>query len=307
MNHSLSRQARSAKKRGAHSGSRSREALVPYLFIAPFVVMFLVFFLIPAVYSLYISFCNYAGFGPMTFLGLSNFKAIFHFNFFWKAIGNTLFYYIWHTIPVMVLSFLLAVILSSRSVRYKRFFKVSIFLPVTMSSVAATLIWKVILGTRSGAINTFLGTSIPFIDSSTLFRWSVVIILVWKSVGWFMMVYMSGLTTIDHEIYEAAKVDGAGPLRSMTLITIPLMKPIFMFAFLIDTMSSLKLFTEPRLLAATGSVAPVTNTIVGILVDYMNAGRFGMASAVGWALFIMISGLSVIQFMAFTKRSKTDV
>lgn len=284
-----------------------KEKSVPYLFIAPFLIIFTIFFIIPSIYSLYLSFCNYAGFGKITFVGFNNYLAIFKSNFFWKSINNTLFYYIGHFIPVMVISFLLAVILYSNALRLEKFIKVSIFLPVTMSAVASTLIWKVILGTNSGALNGILGTNIPFLDNSSLFRWSVVILQIWKSVGWFMMIYLTGLTTIDTDLFNASKVDGAGPFRTLIFITIPLMKPIFIFTFLTDTMSSLKLFTEPRLLASTGAITPSSNTIVGVLIDYMNAGRFGLSTSVGWILLILISSLSFFQFFVFSRKgSKGD-
>jgi ABC-type sugar transport system permease subunit len=217
----------------------------------------------------------------MNFIGFGNYMALFRFDFFWKSLLNTLFYFVSHSIPVMVISFLLAVAISSKIVGWKNFYKVCFFLPVTMSSVSATLIWKVILSTRTGAINNILGTQIPFLDSTELFRWSVIIIIVWKSVGYNMMIFIAGLTTVNHEIYEAARVDGASTFRSLISITIPIMKPIFLFAVLMDTMSSLKLFTEPRLLGAVDTISPEANTLVGILVDNMNAGMFGMASALG--------------------------
>lgn len=282
---------------------RRFEKAVPYLFILPFLLSFFVFFLFPAIYSLYISLCKYQGFGPMKFVGFSNYKSLFQFDFFWKSLLNTLFYFIAHSLPVMVLSFLLAVAISSKIVRWKSFYKICFFLPVTMSSVSATLIWKVILSTRSGAINSILGTQIPFLDNTVLFRWSVVFIIIWKSVGYYMMIYIAGLTTVNHEIYEAARVDGASAFRTLVSVTIPIMKPIFLFAIIMDTMSSLKLFTEPRLLSAVESISPEANTLVGILVDNMNGGMFGMASAVGWTLFIMISAVSLMQYRILSNRS----
>lgn len=300
-NFSTSVLSRIKNKKEGHD--RRFDKAVPYLFIFPFLLSFLVFFLFPAIYSLYISLCKYQGFGPMKFIGFNNYKALFQFDFFWKSMLNTLFYFIAHSIPVMFLSFLLAVAISSKMVRWKNFYKICFFLPVTMSSVAATMIWKVILSTRTGAINSILDTRIPFLDNTGLFRWSVVIIIIWKSVGYYMMIYIAGLTTVNHEIYEAARVDGASTFRTLVSVTIPIMKPIFLFAFLMDTMSSLKLFTEPRLLGAVETISPEANTLVGILVDNMNAGMFGMASAAGWTLFIMISVVSLMQYRILSNRS----
>lgn len=300
------------QKRAAANSQRShrlykvREFLVPYLFILPFLISFLIFFFIPAIYSFYISMCRYGGFGEMNFIGLDNFCSLFQYGFFWQSISNVLFYFIMHTVPVMVISFLLSVLIASRFVRLKQLYKVFIFLPVTMASVSSTMVWKAILSTRTGALNNILGTQIPFLDESDLFRWSVVVILIWKSTGWFMTVFLAGLTTINQDLYEAATVDGADAFRKLISITIPLMRPIFLFAFLIETASSLKLYTEPRLLGAVQTVNPATNTVVGILVDYMNAGMYGMASAVGWVLFLMIGILSVIQFRIMSGKEETQ-
>lgn len=272
-----------------------RDKLVPYLFIAPFLFSFVVFFLVPAVYSLVLSFTRYAGFGKMTFIGLDNYTSLFRFRFFWQAVGNTFFYMLAHMVPVMVLSFLLAVAIHSKLIRRKSLFKMGFFLPVTLASVAASLIWKVILSTRTGAINALLGTQIPFLDRSGLFRFSVVLVIFWKSIGWFLTVYLAGLTTVSDELKEAALVDGAGPVRALWHIVIPLMKPIFLFAFIMDTLTSLKLFAEPRMLLSSTSIPPEVNTIVGILVDNLQSGLFGKASAIGWVLFVMVLIISLIQ------------
>ncbi len=274
---------------------RMRDRFIPYLFIMPFLFSFIFFFFIPAFYSLYLSLTRYAGFGKIIYIGLNNYISLFQFGFFWMAVGNTFFYLFMHSVPVMILSFLLAVSIHSKLIRAKSLFKIGYFLPVTMASVAASLIWKVILGTRSGAINALLGTQLPFLDNTQWFRMSVVVVISWKSIGWFMTVYLAGLSTVSNEIKESALVDGASPFQALIHITIPIMKPIFLFAFIMDTLTSLKLFAEPRLLLASSSIPPEVNTIVGILVDNLQSGMFGKASAIGWVLFYMVLIISLIQ------------
>lgn len=280
--------------------SMKRERWAPYLFILPFLISFVIFFAVPSIYSFVLSFCKYKGYGAITFVGLDNYLALLDYGTFWKAIGNTLFYYVMHIVPVMVIPFLLAVVLSSKAhILLRKHVKATLFLPQITSVVATALIFRIMLSTRSGIVNNIFGTQIPFLEDPKYMKWSVVIMLVWRALGWFMVVFLAGLTTIDEALNDAAAIDGANPLEKMLFVTIPIMKPIFTFAFVMDTISSFKLYTEPTLLilgGQSGGASPNTMTILNLLTTNINGGSFGMASAVGWILFLMILLVSVVQF-----------
>ncbi|GAA0279348.1 sugar ABC transporter permease [Faecalicatena contorta] len=276
--------------------------LAPYLFIMPFMISFIIFFAVPSLYSLILSLFKYKGYGGMKFVGFDNYLSLLQYGTFWKAIGNTLFIYVVHIIPVMVISFLLAVALNSGRVFLSRYVKGILFLPQITSVVATALIFRILLSTRTGVINSVLGTKIPFIEDPRFMKWSIVALVIWRSIGWFMVIFLAGLTTIDESVNDAAAIDGANAFRRMIHITIPIMKPIFMFAFVMETISSFKFYTESTLLITGGqssNIPTASMTIMNLLTTNINGGAFGMASAVGWILFLMILVVSLIQFRIF--------
>jgi ABC-type sugar transport system permease subunit len=280
------------------------EKLVPYVFISPFVISFLVFFIIPSLYSLFLSFCSYKGFGKARFVGVHNYISLFKYSTFWEAVGNTLFYFVYHFIPVMIISFLLAVALNSPLLhRMQKIYKPLIFLSQLVAAVAAALVWRIIFSTQYGVINELLGTRIPFLEDVGIMKWSVVILIVWKSIGWYVVIYLAGLTTINGEIDDATRIDGASLIQRLLYVTIPIMKPIFLFAFLMDSIDSFKIFSEPNVLISGNTIAPPTVApIMNILTANINGGNFGMASAVGWLLFLMIFIISMLQYRLFKER-----
>ncbi len=282
------------------------DILAPYLFISPFLISFLVLFVGPALYSLALSFFRYKGYGDARFIGLQNYTATINYHVFWTALGNTVFYWIVHVIPLMTFAFLLAMLVRSKLVQGKRFLKPVIFLPNIVAVVASSLIFQNLFGTQYGVINNLLGTQIPWLQDYGLAKIVIVIMLVWRNVGFWFVVFLAGLTSINPEVEEAARVDGATFRQQMLYITIPLMRNIFLFAFVIDAIGSFQLFTEPNVLLARGGslasaeVAPLLN----LLVINLRGGNFGQASAVSWILFVLIAIASFFQFRIFRSSSK---
>lgn len=283
--------------------SRHKRAskLTPYLFILPFLLFYVVFFFYPAIYSLILSFFSYKGYGSARFIGLQNFVNLFTYGTMWQSLANTLFYFVFSFVPVMVLSFLLALAVRSKFVRRFQFlYKPLLFLPQICAVVATSLSFKIIFGERVGVINQLLGTSIPFLSDLELMKWPVVILITWRAIGWYFIIYLSGLTTIGEDVLEAATIDGASAWQTVFHITIPLMRPTFMLAFITNAIGSLKLYTEPNLLLAQNydppaQVAPYVN----LIVNNMQGGNFGMACAAGWFLVLVILALTLIQLKFF--------
>ena len=221
--------------------SKRHEKMVPYLFIAPFLISFAVFFVFPAGYSLVLSFFKYKGYGKATFVGLNNYHSLLHYSAFWKAIGNTLFYFLVHLLPVMGFAFLFAVLLQSERIgKIRNVFKPILFLPQVVPVMASVLTFRVIFSTYTGAINQVFGLTVSWLDDPNIMRWTVVAYSVWRSTGWFMIIYLAGLTTINPSLYEAAILDGATSAQRIFYITIPMMRSIFLFAFIMDAISSFK-------------------------------------------------------------------
>jgi len=278
-----------------------RDRLVPYLFILPFVLSFLVLFAGPAIYSLVLSFYRYRGYGEAHFIGLSNYLATINYHVFWTAVGNTVFYWLVHVLPLMAIAFGLAVLVRSRLVAFKRVFKPILFLPNIVAVVAASLVFQSLFGTQYGVINSLLGLQIPWLQDPTLAKIAIVVLIVWRNVGFWFVVFLAGLTSINPELEDAARIDGATTWQRLRFVTLPLMRPIFLFAFVIDAIGSFQLFTEPNVLLARGGTLapPDTAPMLNLLVINLRSGNFGQAAAVSWLLCIIIAVASIIQFRLF--------
>ena len=286
--------------------SKRHEKMVPYLFIAPFLISFAVFFVFPAGYSLVLSFFKYKGYGKATFVGLNNYHSLLHYSAFWKAIGNTLFYFLVHLLPVMGFAFLFAVLLQSERIgKIRNVFKPILFLPQVVPVMASVLTFRVIFSTYTGAINQVVGLTVSWLDDPNIMRWTVVAYSVWRSTGWFMIIYLAGLTTINPSLYEAAILDGATSAQRIFYITIPMMRSIFLFAFIMDAISSFKVYTEVNvLLAGVGNAPTHAAPIMNLVTTNMKNGNFGMSSAAGWLLFLMILVISLVELLLM--REKED-
>ena len=286
--------------------SKRHEKMVPYLFIAPFLISFAVFFVFPAGYSLVLSFFKYKGYGKATFVGLNNYSSLLHYSAFWKAIGNTLFYFLVHLLPVMGFAFLFAVLLQSERIgKIRNVFKPILFLPQVVPVMASVLTFRVIFSTYTGAINQVFGLTVSWLDDPNIMRWTVVAYSVWRSTGWFMIIYLAGLTTINPSLYEAAILDGATSAQRIFYITIPMMRSIFLFAFIMDAISSFKVYTEVNvLLAGVGNAPTHAAPIMNLVTTNMKNGNFGMSSAAGWLLFLMILVISLVELLLM--REKED-
>ena len=279
---------------------RLRFPWTPYLLIAPFILSFLLFFLYPAGYSLYLSFTKFNGLGMPKWVGIANFTALFQYGFFWKAVQNTLFYMVAGIIPATVLSFSIAYAIHSPCAKYPSLYKMCIYLPQTMAAVASSLVFVVIFGTKSGVLNRLLGLSVPWLEKAPYTPWAVVILITWRGIGWYMLVYLSGLATLDVSMLESARVDGANGLQVLLRIVVPMMRPIFAYTIVVGSINSLKIYTEPRvLLTQVASLPPAVQPVVGMLVNNVQSGIFGMASAIGWILFVLIFLIYQIFYVGF--------
>ena len=177
-------------------------------------------------------------------------------------------------------------------------------MPQIVPIVATSLIFKIMFSTQYGAINQILGTQIEFLSDSFWARWSVVIMITWRSIGWYMVILLAGLTTISDDIIEASTIDGASLPQRVIRIIIPLMRPIFLYCLVMSAISSIKLFTEVNVLLADSSgfaTRPNVIPVMNILKINLSGGNFGMASAAGWLIFVLVSFVSVFQFKILGK------
>jgi len=276
--------------------------LVPYVFIAPFLISFVAFFAAPSVVSIWLSFFRYKGYGLARWIGFQNYLSLFGAPDFWRSFANTAFYWAVPLVPLIGGSFLLALLVRSKLTRWPRTVKPLVFVPQIMAPVAAALVWKVVLS-DNGVINALFGIHVGWLSDPRAMRWSVALLLIWRGLGWYFVVFLSGLTAVPDDVLEAAQVDGASSVQRTAHIVIPLMKPIFLFAVVMDAISTIQLFTEPNLLVGSSgspagappSAAPIMNQVVSNIAS----GQFGLAAAAGWLIFIAAGVFSLIQFRLF--------
>lgn len=279
---------------------KKKASKAPYVFLLPFIVVYLATFLFPALYSLVLSFYKYKGYGTAKFVGFNNYKSLLNYSTMWKCLGNTLFYFIMSYIPTMLISFCLAVLVRSKTLkRFQRFYKPIIFMPQICAVVAASLIFQIIFGGDVGVINQLLGTKIPFLTDFKYMKWPVVALITWRGIGWYFIIFLAGLTTISEDVEEAALVDGATPFQKMIHVILPLMRPTFMLTSITYAIGSLKLYTEPNVLLSRTEAPLQVAPYINIVTTNVNGGNFGMASAAGWLLVILIIACTLLQLKFF--------
>lgn len=275
----------------------------PYLFISPYIILFLVFQLVPTFATVYYSFTEWNGLKPPRWVGWRNYQLMLNDYMFKDAIRNTFRYWIVGAVGIMGLSMVIALLLNSKALRRKEFFKTSTFLPYVCASVAMGLIFRMLFEENAGLINGIItalgGSRIPWL-TSTAFAWiPVVILFIWRLTPWFTMIILSGLLNISDEYYEAATVDGASGWQQLLNITLPLLNNILFFCFITITVDAWRIFNESHILAGPGT----SNTSLFQLM-YRSAFtnfKLGYGSALGVVLIIIMLALSLVQFVVRRK------
>ncbi|MGI8747043.1 MAG: carbohydrate ABC transporter permease [Deinococcus sp.] len=285
------------------AGSRMAraEARSAWLFLAPSLLLFLVFVLLPVLAAFGISFTRWDLFTPPHFAGFQNYAdLILRDKLFHKVLGNTLFYVV-GTVPIQLLLALGIALLLNREVWGQTALRVIYFLPVVSSTVAVALIWSWIFNSNFGVLNVLLGAlgvSDPpaWLNSSRYALPALVIVAIWQGLGYSMVLFLAGLQGIPGEVYEAGKIDGALGWRKHRYLTLPLLSPTTFFVTIVSLIGSFQVF-DLAFVMTQGGPANATNTIVYYV--YQNAFQFyrmGYASAAAMILFAVILTLTLIQY-----------
>jgi ABC-type sugar transport system permease subunit len=286
------------KKKGI--GLAFRNALVGVSFILPNFIGFLIFVLIPVSFSLILSFMKWDGFNPMSFAGLGNFQAVIREGLFRQSLGRTFIFTVACVFFTLFASLGLAVLLN-KNIRAKEMFRGVIFFPYVASIVSIAVVWRLLFMKDMGPINAFLrfiGISNPPGWFGTT-KWAlpgVIIVAIWKSMGYYMIIYLAALQDVPRELYEAASIDGASPRQFFWRITMPILLPATFFVVLMLTINSFKSFD---LIFALTEGGPGTATT--LLSNYIYnkafiAFNYGQTSAAAMVLFIIVGTITFIQF-----------
>ncbi len=287
------------------SQQKRKEYLAAFLFLLPNLIGFVLFMLIPTVGSFLLGFTDWNLLTSPTFAGLSNFKEIFADDLFWKTAGNTI-YYVFIKVPLNLFLSLLLAILLNRKIHGRDLFRVVTFLPMVCSSVSIALIWRPLMeSSEQGLLNHFFSWlhmgPFPWINSIEWAMPSVILVGIWKELGYFMVIFLAGLQGISKTYYEAAEIDGAGPIRVFTHITFPLISPTTFFVFVTSIIGSFQIFDLTSVLTGGGPGNATNSMVMYIYQAGFRFFRMGYASALSLVLFVVIFFFTVIQDRASKK------
>jgi ABC-type sugar transport system permease subunit len=284
-----------------------RNSLLGFSFILPNFIGFFIFVLVPVVFSLFLSFMKWDGFTAMAFNGIKNFTAILRESVFRQSLGRTFVYAVSCVFFTTFASLGLAVLLN-REFRSRDFFRSVIFFPHVASIVSVAVVWRLLFMRDAGPINVFLRfigiANPPGWFAST--KWAlpgVIIVAIWKSMGYYMIVYLAALQNIPRELHEAASIDGATGLQYFWRIAMPLLSPATFFVVLMLTIGSFKSFDIIFALTEGGPGTATTLISNYIYNKAFIAFDYGQTSAAALLLFIIVGTLTFIQFRLEKKLS----
>lgn len=277
----------------------------PYFFISPFFILFIIFGIFPIGYSITLSFTKWTINGFQEWRGIGNYvKLLTDDPFFKGSLWTTFLLLIWGSMLQHLFAIPLAILLNSKKLWGRNYFRMLYFLPFITSTVVIALVFTQLYDTNYGWLNyiierIFGGEKVKWVQDPTAIRASIAIMVNWRFIGWNTVIYMAGLQAIDAQLYEAAEIDGATGLQKHLKITIPLLLPIIFFGVSLSIIGGMMLFEEPFVLmggyATMGGPnrAGLTSAYY-LLTTGFNFSRFGKASAIAWILFVIIIGMTWI-------------
>ncbi|MBO5209372.1 MAG: sugar ABC transporter permease [Lachnospiraceae bacterium] len=283
---------------------------IAYLFVLPFVIVFLVFNVYPVLRTLYLSFTNYRGFGDAVWSGIDNYIRVLTDKFFWRSLWNTIKMWSLNIVLQLGIAFLLTIVFSDVKYRMRGLgvFRAVFYLPNLISATSVAFLFKTLLDWKYGSFNQML-LSIGIIDeqinwlgSSATAPWVISVIQTWMWFGNSFIMLMAGVQGISRDYFEAAAIDGAGRWTTFGKITLPLIRPIMLYVFITSLIGGLQLFDLPFLIngisgGTAGNPSGTLQTSVMYLYKFgFETNQVGYASAIAYTLFAIILIVSIIQF-----------
>lgn len=271
------------------------ERIAAWIFIMPAVLGIIIFIIIPIFFSFGLSFAKWDLLNPIEFVGFDNYKEILTEPLFGKILLNTVIFALATSIFGVIIPLILASILN-RKIRGSEFFKTAYFLPFITPMIVIGIIWQWIFDPNIGLLNKVLQIHVNWLYDPHWAMPALIIVSVWKLIGYNMIIFLSSLSGISNSMFEAAKIDGADPIETFFYVTIPLLSPTIFFVVIITAVSSFQIFDLIYLMTQGG---PLDSTNVLVYAIYKNAFEYfnaGKASAIAYVLFIIILILTLIQW-----------
>jgi ABC-type sugar transport system permease subunit len=282
--------------------------VAPYLFIAPFFVMFLVFWIGPIITSIGISLTDWNGVQVPRFVGLANYAKLATRPEFYIAVRNTLVAAVVYDVLMVTLAIGVAMLLDWRHLPFPRFFRAAFFIPVTMSLAVVALVFQLIYAKEGGLLNQLIQTAglpykVDWLGNTRLALWSIVALRVWRATGYYAIIVLAGLQNIPRELYEVAAIDGATAWQSFRRITLPLLRPVMAFVVITSSVWALQLFDEPWILTKGGPINATLTMVIYLYQHSFQYGELGFGAAIAYVLTMIIAVFSFLQLKLFSAES----
>jgi ABC-type sugar transport systems, permease components len=281
------------------------QKIAPYVFILPFVLSFVFFFLYPIIKTVILSFQNIGGFGDSSaFVGFKNYQSLMNPHFF-KAIGNNVIYTAVMLLIVIPIPIILAIFLNSKNLPGKKIFRSALFVPSLTSTIVAGIIFRLLFAENETApVNAFLHLfglpAVAWQRDSKYSMFLIIILSVWSVIGINVIYFLSGLQNIPEDLYEAADIDGAGYWAKLIFVTIPQLRSIMIYVLTVSVYGGFAMFTQSFIFWQTSSPEDSGLTIIGYLYQQgFQQGNLSVAYATGIIMVIIVFALNIIQLRFF--------
>ncbi len=296
------------------SNLKKKNDLIAYSFILPNFLGFAFFTLVPMVFSLILAFANWKGTGSIEFVFLDNFKRLFNDRAFLRSLRNTAIYTLLVVPLTLIISLALAMILNMK-IKGRNFFRTISFFPYVASLVAVATVWRFVFSPSVGPVNMLLSkltgkatNALPYWTTHSAPAMVLVILFsIWKNMGYYMVIFLAGLQSVNEELYEVASLDGANAWQRFTNVTLPQLAPTTFFVTIMLTISSFKVYDIFLNLFAGGDNQLSDATRVLVYQIYNTAFRsldYGYASAMSMILFVIVLAITLLQFYGERKMSE---
>ena len=283
----------------------NREEKYAWGLVSPYIIYFLFISAFPIVFSFVLIFMRWNMLSPMKFIGLQNFTTLFQDPLFWQALWNTLVFLAIHIPLQIILALIISALLNNPELALKGFFRSAFFLPVVISGVVVTILWKQLYSTESGLLNNMLLSlgynKVHWLTSTKVAMPAIAIMATWKNLGLYVVILLAGLQNIPRSLYEAAAIDGANKVSQFFHITLPMVNPILIMVIVLSTINGFSLFIEPYIMTGGG---PLNSTLSTNLYIYQQAFSFykmGYAATLGFTMAAVIFLVVTLQRKFFER------
>lgn len=295
------------KAPGSRRKPTDASPLTPYIFMAPYLVLFLIFIVIPGVFGIWISLHNWDYLLPgKPWVGLENYTNLFSSNSttggpFWNSMEATGKFTL-YSVPLLVVIPLLVALILNQKIRGIEFFRAMYFAPYVLGVAVIGILWRYLLDPNIGLVNYYLDAKIPWITALPWAWVSLVGVTVWWTLGFNTVIYLAGLQDIDPALYDAAKVDGANSWQQFLNVTVPGLRPILLFVVTVTILASANVFGQPYIITQGAPGEETTVAIMYIAETGLRQFNMGAASAMSYVLALALILVSIVNFVVFRNR-----